>query len=138
MACPQKYKNLHSGIEGKVVWVEGNMMPTIDPNGKTSAHNSPNAIQREIIICKALKLEDLEGNMPLFSEIKTGEVLRVQTDKDGTFKVNLPEGKYSIFTKETKGYFANLMDGDGTIAPVEVQKDTFTNLTIEINYMASY
>ncbi len=73
-----------------------------------------------------------------YTNLKTNLVAQVETDADGSFSVNLQPGTYSLFTKEEKGLFASIFDGEMNINPVEVQKGQVTNVELVINYRASY
>jgi len=123
------------GICGEVQWVEGNQMP--GPGVKT---NSGKPVVREIYIYNAVKPEQTsDGDSPAFySQVGAKLVRRIKTRKDGTFKVHLEPGKYSIFTMEPDGLWANTFDGDGYINPVTVEKGHFTTIHVIINYKAYY
>ena len=126
------------GIKGEVRWVEGNLMPMIGDTTYTSrSKGSP--IQRDLHIFLALKRDDVQPtNGTIYRQINGALISQVKTDKDGTFQVEIPPGKYSVFTMEKEGYFANIFDGDGYINPVTVHEGEFTELQIVINYKAYY
>ncbi|MBL3655274.1 carboxypeptidase regulatory-like domain-containing protein [Fulvivirga sediminis] len=126
-------ETMEQGIKGTVTWSEGNLMPG---PGKKSGTNRP--VEREIHIYEATKINDTEHEGTFYKNISTKLAAKVQSNEDGEFMISLPAGKYSIFTKEEKGLFANNTDGQGYIEPVEVKKDQVTEVTININYMAVY
>ena len=72
------------------------------------------------------------------TNIQTNLVTKVETDADGNFAVSLEPGVYSLFTKEEKGLYANLFDGENNIYPVEVQEGQVSHIEFLINYEASY
>lgn len=74
----------------------------------------------------------------LFGDIETPLITEVETDESGRFEVKLPPGKYSLFTMEEKGYFANIFDLDSYIHPVTVEKNQWKKTEITIDYEASY
>ena len=74
----------------------------------------------------------------LFGDIETPLVAEVETDDEGRFSVELPIGKYSIFTVEESGYFANVFDLDSYINPVEVKEGEWTQADILVTYEAAY
>jgi hypothetical protein len=121
------------GIIGKVIWIEGNQMP--GPDSKNSAGKN---IKREIHIYQAATLKETKQSNGFFTEIQPPLIAKVTSDENGTFTVELPEGEYSIFTKEPEGLFANLFDGQGKINPIAVKKREFTQITIKVNYKAAY
>lgn len=72
------------------------------------------------------------------TNIQTNLVTQVVTDANGNFAVSLKPGKYSLFSKEEKGLYANLFDGENNIFPVEVKEGQVTDVEFLINYQASY
>lgn len=70
--------------------------------------------------------------------IQTKLITQVKTDANGNFAVGLAPGRYSLFTKEEDGLFANLFDGDMNIFPVEVKEDEVTTVEFLVNYNAFY
>ena len=121
------------GIEGKVTWVEGNRMP--GPNKITP---SPKPVMRQIYVYDLVKLNELERIGALFSEPKKKPVAIFSTNDTGEFKHDLPEGTYSVFTKEEGGLFANSFDGNNNVMPVTVESGNYIQLNITINYKAVY
>lgn len=96
-------------------------------------------IERDIYIFKAVKQQDaLSAGGTFYKSINGELVYRLKSRKDGTFKVKLPPGRYSIFVMEKDGYFANIFDGDNYINPVTVQANKFTAIQIQVNYKAFY
>jgi hypothetical protein len=121
------------GIKGQVFWLSGNQMPS--PDKQRSPHLG---IQREIYIYKPTTLQDVEQQDGFFSEIKTELIAKIVTRDDGRFKVKLPPGEYSVFTKEPKGLFANLYDKNSRINIVEVKPKKYTWMVIAVDYEAAY
>ncbi|MDW7694335.1 carboxypeptidase regulatory-like domain-containing protein [Flammeovirgaceae bacterium SG7u.111] len=126
----------NQGIIGSVSWVQGNMMPGPD---KPSSANPEKGIKREIHIFEVIKMTDLPSlQNSLYPSIPSKPVKVVKTSEDGSFKVGLPVGTYSVFTKEEGGFFASISNGKGEINPIEVTEGTFTEMKITINYKAAY
>lgn len=134
-------KQVKQGIAGQVLWIEGNQMPSIinekHPEN-TPDRPAPTGIKREVYIYELTNLGQASSNGPFFSDIQTKLVEKAETDEDGNFAISLPVGTYSVFVKEDEGFFANQMDGQGNINPVEVSQDQITSVTLEINYKAAY
>ncbi|HAH36991.1 MAG TPA: hypothetical protein DCL81_10860 [Algoriphagus sp.] len=78
----------------------------------------------------------MEGT--LFQSISGEPITMVTTDEEGRYLLELAPGRYSIFTREEDGLFANIFDGDGNIQPVTVKKGEWTLLDIVINYKAVF
>jgi hypothetical protein len=128
------------GISGKVVWLEGNLMPGIgDTTYRERLAGIP--VQRKLFIYEpatsadAVKTSESEV---LYSEIHSKLIKDVETNSDGTFQIELDPGRYSIFTLEEKGLFANIFDGEGIINPVTVEAGKFTEIQIKVNYKAFF
>ena len=134
----QKHSSGKQGIIGEVRWIEGNLMPAIgDTTYIERAKGIP--IERDIYIFKAVKQQDaLSAGGTFYKSINGELVYRLKSRRDGTFKVKLPPGRYSIFVMEKDGYFANIFDGDNYINPVTVQANKFTAIQIQVNYKAFY
>lgn len=95
-------------------------------------------VQREIFIYEATKVTDVSEQGGFFSNIRTKLVLKVQSEQDGSFRVRLPPGFYSVFVMESNGLYANLFDANNFINPVLVKPKAFAWLTIAIDYKAAY
>lgn len=123
----------NQGIKGKVVWIGGNQMP--GPGRQTSRGAG---IKREILIYKPTTMDNAIRTGSLYSEIKTELVAKTSSKEDGSFRIKLPPGEYSVFIKEKEGYFANLFDGEGRINIIEVKRGEFSEVTIRVDYQAAY
>ncbi len=121
------------GIKGKVFWRSGNQMP-----GPGKVKLPDQGIVREIVIYTLVRIPEAKQTGVFFSDIKGEPVATVLSKADGSFKVKLPPGKYSVFVKESNGLFANLFDGDGNINPVTVKPKKCTWVTIAVDYEAAY
>jgi hypothetical protein len=121
------------GIRGQVFWVSGNQMP-----GPGKSASPQLGIQREIYIHNVTTVEKENQVGPFFNEVKSEFVTKVLSKPDGSFKVKLPPGEYSVFVKEPNGLFANLVEGDGKINPVSIPLKRFVWMTITIDYEAVY
>ena len=121
------------GIEGKVVWIEGNQMP-----GPGNTREKPKGVSREIHVYEATHQQDVKQVNGFYTDVKSKLVAIAQTNANGEFCIKLPPGEYSVFTKEPEGLFANLFDDQGRINTISVEKRRFTPVTIEINYKAVF
>jgi len=121
------------GLQGQVFWVSGNQMPGPD------AVLSPNqGAVREILVYELTNFTDATQVGPFFRDIKTKLIATGQSKQDGTFKIKLPVGIYSVFTREKNGLYANLFDGKGYINPVTIKEGQYAWRTITIDYEAAY
>ena len=122
-------------IRGELVWVTGNQMP--GPDREPTTNGKP--IQRVVVIYPPVNWNDCTvGEQGLYVEIPGEPVNTVLSDSTGLFMTHLPPGMYSVFTREENGLFASLMNGEGIINPVTIQRRDTTEIRIEINYTAAY
>ena len=121
------------GLRGQVFWVSGNQMPGPE------ALLSPNqGAVRDILIYELTTFNDVTQVGPFFRDIKTKMVASIQSKPDGTFKIKLLPGSYSIFTREKNGLYANLFDEKNNINPVSVKNGQYAWKTITIDYEVAY
>ena len=133
LICSVSCMSQKQGIRGKVLLVQGNQMP-----GPGNKNISAKGVEREIQFYKAATLQQAKRSEGFFIEIQTPLVATAKSTEDGSFEVILPEGEYSVLTKEEKGLFANIFDGSGRINVVVVKKRKFAEITLQVNYEAVY
>jgi hypothetical protein len=126
-------KGPRQGIQGQVFWVSGNQMP-----GPGKSIPAEQGITREILIYKAAMLQEVEQKDQFFNNVKTELVTNTLSKPDGSFKIKLPPGKYSIFTQEPEGLFANIIDQNGCVSCVEVRPKKYSWVVITVDYEAAY
>jgi hypothetical protein len=126
------------GIQGQVFWIEGNQMPQVLEEGEIPDRGHRKGTKRTLRVHELTHINQARLGDALFGEIETPLVVEVETDEEGKFSVELPAGRYSVFTVEEHGYFANIFDLDSYINPFEVQNGKWTQADILINYKATY
>ncbi len=126
------------GIRGKIEIREGNYMPGPTRSGQPAPSPQNPSSTREIFIYEPVNLNQVTGNEGFYSHIGAKLIANVQTAKDGSFQVALKPGKYSLFSKEPKGFYANQFNGEGYIFLVEVKPNQVTPVNFVIDYNASY
>ncbi|WP_439881072.1 carboxypeptidase-like regulatory domain-containing protein [Pontibacter sp. MBLB2868] len=125
---------IEQGIKGQVLWLAGNQMPSPD-----APPSKGRGVERTLYIYELTNSSQAKTTDGVFhTNIQTNLVTQVVTDANGNFAVSLKPGKYSLFSKEEKGLFASIFDGEMNINPIEVQKGQVTNVEFLINYQASY
>ena len=125
--------SVKEGITGKVIWKQGNHMPSPDRVNKSNGKG----VKKELYIFKPINVARVIQKNSFF-EINETPVAKTESTENGFFEISLPPGKYSVFTKEEQGFFANRFDGDGNINVVEVMPGKPAYLLITIDYKASY
>lgn len=123
------------GIEGWVYRVSGNQMPSPDRKPAT-----PKGIRTMLYIFELTNLNQVtrSGQTAFYKAIRTKFVKKLETGLDGHFQVQLPAGRYSLFTKEKDLFYANGFDGYNNIAPATVQTGKMTRVEIKVDYDANY
>lgn len=131
-------KQAGQGIRGQVFWIEGNQMPQVLEEGEVNDRAGKKGAKRLLRIHELTHINQARLGDALFGDIETPLVTEVETDENGKFSVELPAGRYSVFTVEETGYFANIFDLDSYINPFQVRNGEWTQADILINYQASY
>ena len=128
-------KKVTQGINGKVLWKAGNLMPGL---GVKPSKGSP--VVREIYIYELTSDKQTEAaeEAGFYRKINSKLVKKVKSDKKGLFSVLLPPGYYSLFSKEEKGFYANLFDDAMNINPVQIRKGKWDTFELVIDYAAVY
>jgi hypothetical protein len=123
------------GIEGYVYRISGNQMPS--PNKKPSA---PKGTKTTIYFYELTNINQItkQPGTSFYSNVKTKFIKKTESDSTGHFKINLPPGDYSIFTKKDTLFFANRFDNNNNIAPAKVLPGKITKVEIRVDYDAAY
>ena len=90
-------------------------------------------IKREVAIYELTTLDNASHENGIFKSVPTPLVTSVMTEDDGSFRVKLPPGTYSVFVKEGDGLFANLFEAN-RINPVVVKPKQYSWVTITVEY----
>lgn len=129
---------IQQGILGTVVVREGNHMPSPDQKNKPQVKSREKTPPRELHIYELTNLSQVKANGSFYADLKTKPVAKALAGADGIFQVYLKPGRYSVFSQEPQGLYANQLDGNGNIFPVEVVADRLTLVEFIIDYNASY
>ncbi len=122
--------SLHQGIEGTVFLKAGNRMPA--PNRKPS--NPKVGIRATVFIYELTNISQVDrvGETPYYQAIHTRLVRQADTDDKGHFKVLLPAGHYSLFTKKDSLFYASRRDEKNNLAPTEVLPGKMTKIDCSV------
>ena len=132
--CASKLQ-AQQGIEGLVIKVSGNQMPSPDiPRTPQKGFKTTLYIYELTNLSQVVK----QNESAFYSTINSKFVTKVETKEDGKYKVSLPEGKYSLFVKKGELFYANIFDGEGNIAPVTIEKGKMTTVVTKVDYDAVY
>jgi hypothetical protein len=117
------------GIEGIVYPVSGNRMPS--PDRKPGP---PRVIKSTVYVFELTSSSQVtrQGQSSYYPVVNTKLVKQADTDDTGYFKIKLPPGFYSIFTRKGDLFYASRRDEKNNIAPVEVVAGKFTRVDCKI------
>ncbi len=118
------------GIEGTVFSAGGNQMPA--PGMKRSAPKDGIRAVIYVFELTGINQADRASGGGYYTTIHTRMVQQADTDDKGHFKILLPAGHYSIFTKKGDLFYASRMDEKNNIAPVEVLPGIFTKVDCRV------
>ena len=76
----------------------------------------------------------------LYRAVQTRLIRQIDTDDSGRFRIELPPGAYSVFTKKGQLFYATRRDEKNNIAPVEVLPGKMTRVecNVESDHTAVY
>ncbi|QKJ29503.1 hypothetical protein HQ865_06955 [Mucilaginibacter mali] len=126
---------ISNGVWGTVSTIQGNCMPTTDP--KTSTCTSF-VIQREVRIYAYTKNTNATPTTPLgglYDNFSTQLIKTINTDAQGFYQAQLPDGAYTVVFVESGKLYANSGDSQGGISPVTVSQNK-ANLNLILNRAA--
>ena len=123
------------GIEGRVLLVSGNQMPSPD-----LPPSQGRGIKTTVYIYELTNLDQVDrlGQTAFYSRVGTKLVKKIQTKENGYFKVRLSPGSYSIFLMRDTAFFANRFDDKNNIFPVEVSKNKMSKIDVKMDHAATY
>jgi hypothetical protein len=135
----QQSETMTQGIAGQVLFWEGDFMPGITKDGVVYG-GQKKPVVRQIFVHEATSIAGVErvDYGGFYRKIRSKLVAETWSDSAGMFAIPLPEGKYSLFIWEDSLYYANGMDGTGTIGPVDVEKDSMSKVQFDITYKATF
>ena len=121
------------GVKGQLYLVTGNQMPSPDRK-----HTPRKGVIREMYIYELTNVAEVDKVDGFYKKVHTRFVKSQLSKVDGTFKIKLPPGRYSLFVKEDKGLYANLFDSENNISPISVERKAYTWMTVTIDYAATF
>lgn len=104
------------------------------------APEPPKGVKTTLYIYELTNITDVtrEANAVFYTSIATKLVKQVETDDDGSFKVKLKPGMYSLFVKKDDKFYSSQFDDKNNIHPVQVKSGKMTEDIFQANYNAVY
>jgi hypothetical protein len=122
------------GIQGQVLWIEGNHMPGPGKHAKPVK-----GVKREIWVYEPTRADQATvTDGQFYSNIQTRLIKKGRSKGSGKFYIPLPPGEYSLFIKEKQGLYANSLDGNGRIQVIKIQPGPCTVVLLQITYAAAF
>ena len=125
------------GIEGTARRISGNQMPSPKYHP-----GPPPGVRSTICVFRLTNQSQVmsAGKTGLYRSVQTLLVRQTDTDDSGHFRILLPPGTYSVFTKKGSLFYATRRDEKNNIAPVEVLpgKMTRVDCSVESDHAAVY
>lgn len=118
-----------SRVEGKLY-----LLPSDNNSSNNEGATPYSGLPLEIFVHAPTTNAELDEDETAITRIYTPLIARVFSKWDGTFKVKLPPGSYSVFVYYQNKYFGNLQDKNGVLSPVIVTQGKKAWVTITINY----
>jgi hypothetical protein len=122
-------------VLGKVQLVMGNQMPSPD-----LAKEEPGGFRTTVYFFEPtlVNMGLPTGEQGVFMMTDKKLVAKVLAEKDGSFKLKLKPGKYSVLLGKDGQYYSNISDLEGLINPIEINKSSKKPLILKADWGAIY
>ncbi len=122
-------------VSGKVQRVMGNQMPSPD-----LANEEPGGFSATVYFFEPtlMNMGQPTGEQGVFMMTDKKLVAKVLAEKDGSFKLKLKPGKYSVLLGKDGQYYSNVSDLEGLINPVEINKNNKKPIILRADWGAIY
>ena len=124
-----------SHISGNVIKVSGNQMPSPD-----LSREKPIGFRTFIYFFEPFKMDQFQVEKGIaFSQIHAKQLVRVETDKHGYFKLKILPGSYSVLIQKDSNYlYSNIKDGEGFINRLSFSKGQKYTIELKADWNATY
>lgn len=125
----------NQGVKGTILFLSGNHMPSVG----APVVGDKQGVKRKLVAFPLLKMQDLTQKESFFQRPSVQPVDSIFSSDDGSFKMPLPSGSYTLMVEEKDNlFYANQFDGKGNVFPVDVKTNIFNDITFKIDYNAAY
>lgn len=122
-------------VTGKVQRVMGNQMPSPDLENEEPGGFSTTVFFFEPTL---MNMGLSTGEQGVFLMTNKKLVAKVLAEKDGSFKLKLKPGKYSVLLGKDGQYYSNISDLEGLINPIQINKSNNKPITLRADWGAIY
>lgn len=100
--------------------------------------SKPKGMNAALAVFELTNISQLKSVGKFYETPPTKLVKQIQTNEDGSYKVKLKPGSYSLFVIIDSLYYSNVFDDKFNIHPVEVKKGKWTEDNFKVSYDAVY
>lgn len=119
-----------------VVWrITGNQMPS--PDMPTPSYGGY-ATQVYFFSPTALRDARRAGPGGFYAIIPSPLLAKASTDAKGRFRIRLAPGRYSVFIGRDSLFYANILDGEGVLNPVDIGRAGKQYIELKADWDARY
>lgn len=122
-------------VTGKVQRVMGNQMPSPDLENEVPGGFSTTVFFFEPTL---VNMGMPTGEQGVFLMTNKKLVAKVLAEKDGSFKLKISPGKYSVLLGKEGQYYSNISDLEGLINPIEINKRTQFPIVLRADWGAIF
>ncbi len=122
-----------NGIWGTIAFTEGNCMPIINPVAPDPCKTCP--VKRKVKVFEYTKVDQAtpQNFNRFYTSFNTRLITEVDTDNDGFFQIDVPQGQYTVVVVEDNQLYAFGYDGQNGISPM-----VFTGGKQRVNLTLTY
>ena len=92
--------------------------------------------QLEIYVHELTSPKEVDLENGIIKKVYSRLITRKFSKWDGSFKLKLAPGDYSIFVRSNNSYYGNLTDAQGNLSPAIVRNKKFAWITITLDYVS--
>jgi hypothetical protein len=122
-------------VTGKIQRVVGNQMPSPDLENEEPGGFSTTVFFFEPTL---MNMGMPTGEQGVFLMTNKKLVAKVLAEKDGSFKLKLKQGKYSVLLGKDGQYYSNISDLEGLINPIHIIKGNNKPIALRADWGAIY
>jgi hypothetical protein len=122
-------------VSGKVQRIMGNQMPSPDVKNEEPAGFAATVFFFEPTL---MNMGVPTGEQGLFLMTNKKLVAKVLCGKDGSFKLKIKPGKYSVLLGKDDQFYSNISNLDGLINPIDIIKKGNKPLVLRADWGAIY
>ncbi len=118
-------------LTGRVLLASGNCMPQMCDKPPCKSSCEREGLATTVYVRKLASNEEMNG---VYLERPTPLVATTTSDEDGTFSLQLPVGRYSLFVDDNGREYCNSWDANGLACAFEIQRDQETSYETVVDH----